>query len=107
MRFVISAIEANKLVRGDYFVIDGAAIHVSADTLPMLRDVLQAAGVTLVYLPTYSPELNPCELVFSFIKKRMREYSNTNIVWLEIMSALAELTYQHVFKFYKRCIDRL
>lgn len=30
----------------------------------VLLGVLEAAGVRLIFLPTYSPELNPCELCF-------------------------------------------
>ena len=104
---MIKAIEANALVRGDYFVIDGASIHVSGDTLPVLRDILDAAGIILVFLPTYSPELNPCELVFSFIKKHMCEYSTCDVVWVEIMRSLVILSYEHVFNYYKRCIIRV
>jgi transposase len=43
----------------------------------MCRD----AGVILVYLPPYSPDLNPTEEFFAelkaFIKKQWREYENS------------------------------
>ena len=33
--------------------------------------VLDLAGVRLIFLPAYSPELNPCELVFGHVKQGM------------------------------------
>lgn len=104
---MIHAIAAGALVSGDYFVIDGASIHLSGDTIPVLRDILDAAGIRLVFLPTYSLELNPCELVFSFLKKHMRERSTTDVVWWELWRALTKLKYEHVVSFYKRCLNIL
>jgi len=31
----------------------------------------RSTGATIVYLPTYSPELNPCEMVFGFVKNSL------------------------------------
>jgi transposase len=53
------------LVAGDLLVADNAAIHKSREIIPTLRVALATAGVRMVFLPTYSPELNPCELVFA------------------------------------------
>ncbi len=33
-----------------------------------IREAITAVGATLVYLPPYSPDLNPIELVFSKLK---------------------------------------
>lgn len=53
--FVVSCISLGLLVRGDVLVIDNASIHKSQDILPPLQRLLQTAGVTLWFLPTYSP----------------------------------------------------
>jgi transposase len=37
-----------------------------------LDDILVFFQVRLAFLPAYSPELNPCELVFSLIKQDIR-----------------------------------
>jgi transposase len=44
-------------------VIDGAGWHVS-------RDLAVPANVTLVVLPPYSPELNPVERVWLYLRER-------------------------------------
>jgi transposase len=53
------------------------------DSLPVhkvagVREVIEAAGAKLRYLPKYSPELNPIEQVFSKFKAHLRKSSRTN-----------------------------
>ena len=48
-------------------VLDNAAVHTSK-LVKAVRPVLAAAGVTLYYLPPYSPELNRIEEVWRQIK---------------------------------------
>lgn len=57
-------------VRGQelFLVMDNASIHHG----PTVDAALGAFGVVPVYLPPYSPELNPCELVFSKVKTSLR-----------------------------------
>jgi putative transposase len=50
---------------------------VVADNLPAhkvtgIRECLEAAGMKLLYLPPYSPDFNPIELVFSKLKSLLR-----------------------------------
>ncbi|KAA1115325.1 hypothetical protein PGT21_050168 [Puccinia graminis f. sp. tritici] len=49
-------------------VLDNAGIHGGARVARLCRN----AGVHIVYLPTYCPELNPIELVFSQVKSKLR-----------------------------------
>lgn len=42
-------------------ILDNCAIHKSN----VLREVVEAYGVVLVFLPPYSPDLNPIEESFS------------------------------------------
>ncbi len=46
-------------------VMDNAPIHCAEDMLRVLETILQLANVRMFFLPKYSPELNPCELVFA------------------------------------------
>ena len=48
------------------------------DSLPVhkvagVREVIEAAGAKLLYLPKYSPDLNPIEMAFSKLKAHLRE----------------------------------
>jgi hypothetical protein len=45
--------------------MDNAPIHVADDMLRVLETILDLADVRLFFLPKYSPELNPCEMVFA------------------------------------------
>ena len=37
-----------------------------------VRSAIEAAGATPIYLPTYSPELNPIELLWADLKRVLR-----------------------------------
>lgn len=54
---VFDALENGVLLDGDFFIMDGAAVHFSADTFDEIYSALQAAGVTPIFLPAYSPEV--------------------------------------------------
>jgi len=51
-------------------IMDNAAFHKTATT----RELIDQAGHTLLFLPPYSPDLNPIEQDFATIKKR-RQYA--------------------------------
>ena len=63
--FIIELIEGAFLVPGDVLVCDNASIHYSAAIAPHLDALLIGCGVRMLFLPTYSPELNPCEALHS------------------------------------------
>lgn len=47
-------------------IVDNASFHKTAAT----RDIIHDSGNSLLYLPAYSPDLNPIEQDFAIIKKR-------------------------------------
>ena len=53
---------------GDTVVVDNLACHKSAG----VRAAVEAAGCRLVFLPPYSPDLNPIELAFAKLKRAVR-----------------------------------
>jgi transposase len=53
---------------GSIVVLDNLAAHKVAG----VRQQLEAAGMGLLYLPPYSPDLNPIELAFAKIKRALR-----------------------------------
>ena len=57
-----------ELRAGDIVVLDNLACHKVAGVAEMLA----AAGASLVFLPPYSPDLNPIENVFSKVKGEIR-----------------------------------
>ena len=58
-----------ELSPGDVVVLDNLAAHKVAG----IREMIQAAGASLLYLPPYSPDLNPIEQVFAKLKALLRK----------------------------------
>lgn len=56
------------LRRGDVVVMDNLNMH----KMRRVRDAIEAAGALPLYLPTYSPELNPIELWWADLKRELR-----------------------------------
>lgn len=57
-----------KLKAGNVVVMDNLRVHKVAQ----VREVIEATGARLLYLPPYSPDFNPIEPCWSKIKQKMR-----------------------------------
>jgi len=57
------------LRRGEIVLMDNLPVHKVAG----VADAIEAAGAMLIYLPKYSPDLNPIELAFSKLKAHLRK----------------------------------
>lgn len=51
-------------------VMDNCSIH----HVQPVKDLLQACGILLIFLPPYSPDYNPCEEMFSYIKYYLKDH---------------------------------
>ena len=58
------------------------------------QEAIEAARAILLYLPQYSPDLNPIELAFSKLKALLRKAAPRTIpgLWRKIGSLLAALS---------------
>ena len=56
------------LTPGQTVVLDNLSVHKSATA----RALIEAAGCTLIFLPTYSPDFNPIEQAFANLKQALR-----------------------------------
>lgn len=101
--YVCDAIDAGHLLAGDYLIVDNASVHHGDNTFDMLLDVLEANGVRLMFLPKYSPEFNPCELVFGKMKKHLRFYRKSDDFYWELIRQCAAITLQNLCAFYYFC----
>ena len=54
---------------GDIVVMDNLSSHKVAG----VREAIEAAGATVRYLPPYSPDLNPIEMIFAKLKALLRK----------------------------------
>jgi transposase len=66
---------APTLKRKDIVIIDNLPAH----KVPGVREAIEAAGATLRYLPKYSPDLNPIEMLFSKLKAFLRKLAERTI----------------------------
>lgn len=58
-----------RVPKGSVLVLDNARIHHGKG----LVEMVEKAGCWLLYLPPYSPDYNPIELVWSWLKDRVRD----------------------------------
>ena len=71
---------------GDIIVMDNLGSHKAAG----VRVAIEARGATLLYLPPYSPDLNPIEQVFAKLKSILRSAAarTREALWTAIGAAL-------------------
>jgi len=60
---------APTLTKGDVVILDNLSSHKSAKAAQTLKDV----GAWFLFLPPYSPDLNPIEMAFSKLKAHLRK----------------------------------
>ncbi len=60
---------------GDLVVMDNLACHKSV----AVRQAIEAAGARAVYLPPYSPDLNPIENAYSKVKSILRKAAERTV----------------------------
>ena len=68
-RLYIDKVLIPTLRHGDIVVMDNLGSHKSS----AVRQALRAAGAKLFFLPKYSPDLNPIEMLFSKLKHGLRK----------------------------------
>jgi transposase len=92
---------APSLRPGRVIVLDNLSAHKGG----RVREVVEGAGCELVYLPPYSPDLNPIEQAFSKVKGLMRKaQARTRKALIEAMGrALDEVTARDARGFLGHC----
>ena len=80
------------LRQGDIVVMDNLKPHKAKG----VREAIEAAGAALLYLPPYSPDLNPIEQAFAKLKALLRKAAERSIeaLWTRIGTLLDDFTPQ-------------
>jgi transposase len=67
---------------GDIVIMDNLSSHKGTK----VRDLIEAAGASLRYLPPYSPDFNPIEKAFAKLKALLRKAAERTVagLWLAI-----------------------
>jgi transposase len=93
------------LQRGQIVVIDNLTAHKG----DRIRELIESAGCELLYLPPYSPDLNPIEEAFSKIKGLLRKAgARSREALIEALGrALEAITSQDARGFFEHCGYRI
>ena len=92
---------APSLTEGQVVVMDNLGAHQPK----RIRELIEATGAELVFVPSYSPDLNPIEQAFSKIKHILRKLgARTHEALLEAMEeALSEVTPADAAGWFEHC----
>jgi transposase len=84
---------------GDLVVIDNLGSHRS----PKIRQAIEAKGAKLLYLPPYSPDLNPIEMAFAKLKALLRKAAerSTEALWNRIGQLVDNFTPEECANYFK------
>jgi len=95
----VQQILAPSLKTGDILVLDNVAFHKVAG----IREVIEARGARLLYLPPYSPDLNPIEKAFSKLKAFLRKAGarTKETLWKAIGEAVEIYSYEVCLNLFK------
>jgi len=82
-------------------ILDNCAIHKSE----ALREVVEACGILLVFLPPYSPDFNPIEESFScvkaWIRKNWRRMQNAEDPFIALYEASGAVTAEKAIEWFR------
>ena len=100
--------------QGKRLLLDNARIHHAthacrAVKLPTIQETANSKGLLLSYLPAYSPQYNPTELVFARLKKRVR-FKPWEEVTIKSLGDRLDVEMENLGDtnaMFKKCLDKL
>lgn len=97
----VEQVLAPELRRGDIVVMDNLSSHKGR----RVRELIESRGAALEFLPPYSPDLNPIEMVFSKIKQLLRSLAcrTAGTLWESMQSVLDKVTPTDALNCFKHC----
>jgi transposase len=89
------------LTSGDVVVLDNFSSH----KVSGVREAIETCGATLLYLPPYSPDLNPVELAFSKLKRLLRDAAECTVeaLWQTIGRLLSRFSPAECTNYIRHC----
>jgi transposase len=86
---------------GDIVVMDNLSSHKGE----CVRQMIQARGANLLYLPPYSPDLNPIEPAFSKLKQLLRSIAHRTLdaLWTNVQCVLDQISSSDARGFFRHC----
>jgi transposase len=101
MLFFVEELLVPTLRRGDIVVMDNNPIH----KLDEIEDAIEAARAWVLFLPTYSPDLNPIEHCWSKVKSILRSLKPRTLDDLleALTEAFASITLPDILGWVRHC----
>ena len=98
-RTYIEQVLAPELRPGDVVICDNLSCH----KVSGVRQAIEQRGARLLYLPAYSPDLNPIEMAFAKLKSALRGASQTTFEGLvaAVAIALDSFSPDHCLNFFR------
>jgi transposase len=86
---------------GDVVVMDNLSSHKGEK----VKELIELAGGKLLYLPPYSPDLNPIEPAFSKFKQLVRSAGHRvmDILWSDLQRMLDQINSSDAGGFFEHC----
>ena len=96
---------APTLKQGDVVIMDNLSSH----KVSGVAQAIEAVGATVCYLPPYSPDFNPIELMWSKVKACLRKLKARSKEALEIAlaNALESITTTEIAAWFEKCGYRI
>ena len=100
-RTFVERVLSPTLKAGDIVIMDNLSPHKSQATVQLL----EGCGAQVVFLPAYSPDLNPIEKMWSKVKGCLRaaEARNSSQLVAAIAAALRNITRQDAINWFASC----
>ena len=97
----VEQVLAPTLRAGDIIVMDNLSSHKGV----RVRQLIESRGANLVFLPPYSPDLNPIELAFAKLKQLLRsaEHRDIDSLWKDIQRMLDRISPTDSANFFRHC----
>mgnify|MGYP005983986903 FL=1 len=97
----VGQVLAPTLKKGDIVILDNLSSHKRLAA----REVIEAAGARLMFLPPYSPDFNPIEKAFSKLKALLRKAAERTVsgLWDRIGTIVELIDPQEAQNYFASC----
>lgn len=88
------------LAKGDVVIMDNLSTHKVAG----VKEAIEATGAKLLYLPPYSPDLNPIEMMVAKLKALLRKAAKRTVddLWKAIGNIIDQITSEECGNYFKK-----
>ena len=101
MVFFVEELLAPRLKRGDIVILDNCSIH----KMEEIEEIIEARGAWVIFLPRYSPDLNPIENCWSKVKAVLRSLKPRTLEELldALVEAFSSVTLKDILGWFNHC----